>query len=250
MVRRTVAAVRPRKPTNDAEAICEAVSRPTMRFVPIKTVDDQGVLMLHRARELLIRQRTMTINALRAHLAEIGIVARQGAAGAKFLVELLKVGNEETLPEMVRTALLPLARQVEDLNAKVAELDKELARWHGESEVSRRLATIPGVGPITASAIAATVTDASVFGSGRELAAWLGLAPRQNSSGGRERLGRITKKGDPYIRRLLVVGALAAIRVHRRALKRGHGSRAFASGSLKSSPRSRWPTRWPGSSGL
>jgi transposase len=117
---------------------------------------------------------------------------------------------------MVRTALLPLARQVEDLNAKVAELDGELARWHGESEVSRRLATIPGVGPIMASAIAATVTDASVFGSGRELAAWLGLVPRQNSSGGRERLGRITKKGDSYIRRLLVVGALAAIRVHRR----------------------------------
>lgn len=200
----------------DAEAICEAVSRPTMRFVPIKSVDDQGVLMLHRARELLIRQRTMTINALRAHLAEIGIVAGKGAAGAKFLVGLLKDGTEETLPEMVRTALLPLAHQIEDLSAKIAELDAELARWHGESEISQRLATIPGVGPITASAIAATVTDASLFRSGRELAAWLGLVPRQNSSGGKERLGRITKKGDPYIRRLLVVGALAAIRVHRR----------------------------------
>lgn len=198
----------------DAEAICEAVTRPTMRFVPIKTVEQQSVLMAHRARELLIRQRTMTINALRAHLAELGIVARKGAAGSQLLMDMVE--EEAFVPEAVRCALLPLVRQVEDLDARIAGLDREIARWHRDSEVSQRLATIPGVGPITASAIAATISDASLFRSGRELAAWLGLVPRQNSSGGKERLGRITKKGDPYIRRLLVVGALSAIRVHRK----------------------------------
>ena len=198
----------------DAEAICEAVTRPTMRFVPIKTVEQQSVLMVHRARELLIRQRTMTINALRAHLAEIGIIARQGAAGAQLLMDL--VDEEAFVPDEVRHALRPLVRQVEALDNKVAELDREIARWHRKNEVSQRLATIPGVGPVTASAIAATVSNVSLFRSGRELSAWLGLVPRQNSSGGKERLGRITKKGDRYIRRLLVVGALSAIRMHRK----------------------------------
>ena len=200
----------------DAEAICEAVTRPTMRFVPIKTVEQQGVLMVHRARELLIRQRTMTINALRAHLAEIGIVARQGTAGAQFLMDLVDDDDGAFLPEAVRSALMPLVRQIEELDEQVTKLDQQIACSHRKSEVSLRLATIPGIGPVTASAIAATVTDASLFRSGRELSAWLGLVPRQNSSGGKERLGRITKKGDPYIRRLLVVGALSAIRVHRK----------------------------------
>jgi len=200
----------------DAEAICEAVTRPTMRFVPIKTVEQQSVLMVHRARELLIRQRTMTINALRAHLAEIGIVARQGMVGVNHLMDIVEEGEEAFVPDAVRSALLPLVRQIEDLDSKVAELDRQIASAHRKSEVSQRLATIPGVGPVTASAIAATVTDASLFRSGRELSAWLGLVPRQNSSCGKDRLGRITKKGDPYIRRLLVVGALSAIRVHRK----------------------------------
>jgi len=200
----------------DAEAICEAVTRPTMRFVPIKTIEQQSVLMAHRARELLIRQRTMTINALRAHLAELGIVARTGANGSQLLMDMVEEDEEAFVPDAVRSALLPLVRQIEDLDAEIAGLDQEIARCHRDSEVSQRLATIPGVGPITASAIAATISDASLFRSGRELAAWLGLVPRQNSSGGKDRLGRITKKGDPYIRRLLVVGALSAIRVHRK----------------------------------
>ncbi|MGF1543023.1 MAG: IS110 family transposase, partial [Parvularculaceae bacterium] len=176
----------------DAEAICEAVTRPTMRFVPIKTVEQQSVLMVHRARELLIRQRTMTINALRAHLAEIGIVARQGMVGVNHLMDIVEEGEEAFIPDAVRSALLPLVRQIEDLDSKVAELDRQIASAHRKSEVNQRLATIPGVGPVTASAIAATVTDASLFRSGRELSAWLGLVPRQNSSGGKDRLGRIT----------------------------------------------------------
>ena len=131
-------------------------------------------------------------------------------------MDMVDEEEEAFVPEAVRCALLPLVRQVEDLDARIAGLDREIARRHRDSEVSQRLATIPGVGPITASAVAATISDASLFRSGRELAAWLGLVPRQNSSGGKERLGRITKKGDPYIRRLLVVGALSAIRVHRK----------------------------------
>lgn len=208
---------RQKNDATDAEAICEAVTRPTMRFVPVKTVEQQSVLMAHRARELLIRQRTMTINALRAHLAELGIVARQGAVGSRLLMDMVDEDEEAFVPEAVRCALLPLVRQVEELDDKVAELDREIARWHRENEVSQRLATIPGVGPITASAIAATISDASLFRSGRELSAWLGLVPRQSSSGGKERLGRITKKGDPYIRRLQIVGALSATRVNRKA---------------------------------
>jgi transposase len=199
----------------DAEAICEAVTRPTMQFVPIKSEEQQGVLMLHRTRELMIRQRTMMINALRAHLAELGIIARQGNVGVKLLTDLVE-SEDDSLPAMVRTALLPLTRQLDAVDARIAALDREILSWHRSNEASRRLETIPGVGPITASAIVATITDASLFRSGRHLSAWLGLVPRQNSSGGKERLGRITKKGDPYIRRLLVVGALSALRVSRK----------------------------------
>lgn len=197
----------------DAEAICEAVTRPTMRFVPIKSEEQQGVLMLHRTRELMIRQRTMMVNALRAHLAELGIIARQGNIGVQLLINLVEEEEGDSLPLMVRTALLPLTSQLNEVEARISALDREILLWHRNNELSRRLETIPGVGPITASAIVATITDVSLFRSGRHLSAWLGLVPRQNSSGGKERLGSITKKGDRYIRRLLVVGALSALRV-------------------------------------
>lgn len=199
----------------DAEAICEAVTRPTMRFVPIKSKEQQSVLMLHRSRELLIRQRTMLVNALRGHLAEFGIITRQGAAGVRMLIEVVEDEERDLIPPLARTALLPLIEQLRDLHERIGEMDRQIHAWHRTNEVSRRLETIPGIGPVTASAIAATVTDISVFKSGRQLAAWLGLVPRQNSSGGRERLGRISKQGDPYIRRLLVVGAHAVLRFSR-----------------------------------
>ncbi len=201
----------------DAEAICEAVTRPSMRFVPIKSEEQQCVLMLHRTRELLVRQRTMMVNALRAHLAEIGIVARQGTVGANRLISLIEEGDdEELIPTCVRRALLPLACQLRQMEEKIRDLDRDIMSRHRASNASRRLATIPGIGPITASAITATITDISHFKSGRQRAACLGLVPRQNSSGGKDRLGRITKQGDPYIRRLLVIGALSALRVARR----------------------------------
>jgi transposase len=199
----------------DAEAICEAVTRPTMRFVPVKGEEQQGILMLHRTRELLIRQRTMLINALRGHLAEFGIVMAQGRAGVSTLVALVEDDEHDLIPAIAREALLAVVDQLRAAHERVAVIERKIFIWHRSNEQSRRLETIPGIGPITASAIAATITDASLFRSGRELAAWIGLVPRQNSSGGKERLGHISKKGDPYIRRLLVIGAHAVLRFAR-----------------------------------
>jgi transposase len=199
----------------DAEAICEAVTRPTMRFVPVKGEEQQGILVLHRTRELLIRQRTMLINALRAHLAEFGIVAAQGRAGVMTLTALVEDDEYELIPVIAREALLAVVDQLRDVHERVGMIERKILIWHRSNEQSQRLETIPGIGPITASALAATITDASLFRSGRELAAWIGLVPRQNSSGGKERLGHISKKGDPYLRRLLVVGAHAVLRFAR-----------------------------------
>lgn len=195
----------------DAEAICEAVTRPTMRFVPVKDVDQQSILMLHRARNLLVRQRTMLVNALRAHMAEFGIIAPQGLAHAEELVAV--IDNEQSpLPELARSILRMVVAQLKDTMVRTREIELQLAKWHRQSRVSQLLATIPGVGIMGASAIAATVTDPSLFRSGREFAAWLGMTPKQNSSGGKERLGRTSKRGDKYIRCLLVAGAVAILR--------------------------------------
>lgn len=201
----------------DAEAICEAVQRPTMRFVPVKSEEQQGVLMLHRARELLVRQRTMLINALRAHLAELGIAMRLGPLGVRDAVALIESTDRDVIPEIVRRALFPLCDQLRHVHSTIREMDREILEWHHSNALSQRLATIPGIGPVTASAIAATITEVSSFRSGRQLAAWIGLVPRQSSSGGKERLGRITRQGDPYIRRLLVIGATAVLRFSRKS---------------------------------
>jgi transposase len=195
----------------DAAAICEAVSRPSMRFVAIKTVDQQGVLMLHRARELLIGQRTQLGNALRGHLAEFGVIAAQGRVGLGELIRTVADGDAR-LPEAGRAALLSLVRQLSSVAEEIAVLERQLHARHRANEVSRRLEAIPGIGVIGASALAASVTDARAFKSGRGFAASIGLVPRQNSSGGNERLGAITKQGDRYLRRLLVTGAMAVIR--------------------------------------
>jgi transposase len=195
----------------DAEAICEAVTRPTMRFVPVKDADQQSVLMLHRARNLLVRQRTMLVNALRAHLAEFGVIAPQGLRHVEQLVEAIEE-KRINLPELARSILRLVAAQLNDTDAKVRQLEARLAQWHRNSRISKLLATVPGVGIMTASAIAATVVDPSFFKSGREFAAWLGMTPRQNSSGGKERLGRTSRRGDKYIRCMLVAGAVAILR--------------------------------------
>lgn len=200
----------------DAEAICEAVTRPTMRFVAVKSVEQQAVLMLHKSRDLMVRQRTMLINALRGHLAEYGIVTGLGAAG---VVASLKALHEEQdrFPAHARSALHGIAAQLRALASEIERLEAQILDWHRNDETSRRLATTPGIGPITASAIAAAVPDASLFRSGRQFAAWLGLTPRANSSGGKERLGGITKQGDGYLRRLLVVGSTAVMRMTRKS---------------------------------
>ncbi len=196
----------------DAAAICEAVTRPSMRFVASKGVEQQSVLMGHRTRELLVRQRTMVVNAMRAHMAEFGIVAPVGVPQVKKLLDIIADGDDARLPALARTCLESLARQFVSLHGEIVAAERRIHAWHRSNEVSRRLETIPGIGPITASALAASVSDPSVFKSGRELAAWIGLVPRQNSTGGKHRLGRISKQGDQYLRWLLVAGAMSVIR--------------------------------------
>jgi transposase len=199
----------------DAEAICDAVARPTMRFVAVKTVEQQAVLMLHKSRDLMVRKRTMLINALRGHLAEYGIVTGIGVGGLTAMLKALHERQEE-LPAHARSALHGLAAQLRALASKIDRLEAQILAWHRTDETSRLLATIPSIGTITASAISAAVPDASLFRSGRQFAAWLGLTPRANSSGGKERLSGITKQGDGYLRRLLVVGATAVMRMTRK----------------------------------
>ena len=196
----------------DAEAICEAVTRPTMRFVAVKSAEQQSVLMLHRTRELLVRQRTMLVNAIRAHMAEFGIVARVGLPQVKELLAIIADPDDARLPPLARTCLVGLARQFVSLHEEITAAEMRIHAWHSSSDISRRLETIPGIGPITATALAATITDPSVFKSGRELAAWIGLVPRQSSTGGKERMGRISKQGDHYLRWLLVAGSMTIIR--------------------------------------
>ena len=193
----------------DAAAICEAVRRPTMRFVPVKTADQQAAVLLHRGRERLVRQRTGLVNALRGHLAEFGVIAPQGLRNVGKLIAIVRDEGDARLPDLARQVLQVLAAQIEQLAAAVAAIEKQLMAWHKSNPVSQRLATIPGIGPIIATAIAATVTEPSGFRSGREFAAWLGLVPRQNSTGGKVRLGGISKRGNQYLRRLLINGASA-----------------------------------------
>jgi transposase len=192
----------------DAAAICEAVTRPSMRFVPVKGEAQQAALMLHRVRDLLVRQRTQLINAIRGHLAEFGIIEAQGPWN---LPRLLAGMEEANLPELARGLVRLLGGQLDEVERRIDETDARVMAWHKADPVSQRLATIPGIGPLAATAIAATVPDPAVFRSGREFAAWLGLVPRQNSTGGKTRLGRTSRMGDAYIRRLLVIGAQSAL---------------------------------------
>ena len=196
----------------DAEAICEAVRRPTMRFVQIKSAEQQGQLMQHRTRDLLMRQRTQLINALRAHLAELGIVAAQGREGIQELLAIVADHKDQRIPIDARASLMLLAAQLQAVQTVIGLIEKRIMAQHRSNEASKRLETIPGIGVIGATAIAATVADPSVFRSGRDFAAWIGLVPRQDSTGGKQKLGPISKQGDQYLRRILVVGAHAVLR--------------------------------------
>lgn len=215
----------------DAEAIAEAVTRPTMRFVAVKSVEQQAVLMLHKVRDLLVRQKTMLINALRAHLAEFGIIAVRGPGGINTVLDILHATQDE-LPRAAVQALNGLADQLHSVRIEIDKIETKIKDWHRANEVSQRLATIPGIGPITASAIVAAVPDATLFKSSRQFAAWLGLTPKSHSSGGKERLVGISKQGDGYIRRLLVLGATAVTRFTRQ----GHGIKIWASKLLDRKP--------------
>ena len=208
----------------DAAGICEAVTRPSMRSTGVRTLENQAALMHHKAREMLVAQRTQLINALRGHLAEIGVIAARGLKNARDL-GVIKAEGDETIPACVRAALAPLVRQLHVLDQEIACSDRTIAAMARGDERARRLMTIPGLGPVTASAMAASIQDVSTFSGPREFAAFLGLTPKQNSSGGKERLGRISKMGNRYLRTLLVVGAHAVLyhrKPHDDALRRRH----------------------------
>lgn len=197
----------------DAEAICEAVARPNMHFVPVKTDDQQAVLALHRARQGMVQARTAQANQIRGLLSEFGIVIPQGIGNiAKRLPDVLEDG-EISLPGMFRQLIQRLGDHLKELERQVGELEVQIQLWHRESEASRKLAEIPGIGPITASALVASVGNAKSFENGRQMAAWLGLVPRQHSSGGKPTLLGISKRGDIYLRTLLIHGARSVIRV-------------------------------------
>jgi len=180
----------------DAEAICEAVRRPSMRFVAMKSADQQAALLVHRGRERLVNERTTLVNALRAHLAEFGVIAPRGLRNVAGLIAIVHDHEDRRLPDVARQVLQVLAAQIEQLQVAIAKLEKQLLAWHASNSVSQRLVTIPGIGPIIATAIAATVVEPGSFRSGREFAAWVGLVPRQHSTGGKARLGGISKRGD------------------------------------------------------
>ncbi len=200
----------------DAEAIAEAVQRPTMRFAAIKSAEQQSLLVLHRTRELLVRQKTMLINAIRGHCGEFGLVVGAGAAKVSELIIVIKDSEDTRLPALARKALNFLAEQLKEKQTQIKALERKLNEWHTDNEDSKRLETIPGVGVITATALVATIGDVTQFRSARQLAAWLGLVPKQYSSGGKEKLGRISKRGDGYLRKLLVHGARASLGWSRR----------------------------------
>src|ERR1700723_2747700 len=217
----------------DAEAICEAVTRANMRFVATKTPEQQSCLMLHRTRHLFIRQQTAMINSIRAHLAEFGIVAPVGRKGVTELLHVVADANDKRLPEVGRAAVAALGTQLLSLKEQILAFDRMIMAWHRSNQTSRRLHYIPGVGPMLATALVASVADPKTFRSARNFSAWIGLVPKQHSSGGKERLGSISKQGDRYLRSLFVAGALAVIRY---AKIHGTGHRPWLTALLMRKP--------------
>lgn len=200
---------------NDARAICEAAARPDMRFVPVKSEEQQAALLLHTTRQLLIERRTALVNSLRAQLAEFGIIAAKGIAHARGLVKAVTDDANvliKELPDTVKGILRLIASQLRDTDRAITELEGKIRDWQAKSPQAQALSTVPGFGPLITAAIAATAPDPGVFRSGRDFAAWIGLVPKQRSSGGKERLGRISKQGNPYLRKLLVLAAATHLR--------------------------------------
>jgi transposase len=214
---------RSKNDANDAAAICEAVTRPSMRFVPTKSEQQQSALMLHRSRQLLVRQRTMLSNAIRGHMAELGVISAKGRNGTAELLKIIAKDEDDLISGVARLSLTVLARQYAAITIEIGTIEKQIHALHRSCEESRRLAEIPGVGPIVATALIAEVGDWTVFSSGRSLAAWIGLVPRQHSTGGKDRLGRISKQGNRHLRWLLVAGAMAVIRYARQHARNGYG---------------------------
>src|SRR6201982_1259093 len=206
---------RSKNDANDAAAICEAVTRPSMRFVPTKSEQQQSGLLLHRSRQLLVRQRTMLSNAIRGHMAELGVISAKGRNGTAELLKIVADENDDRIPAAARFCLDVLARQYAALGAEIGALETRIHAWHRSCAESRRLGELPGIGPIVATALVAEVGDWKAFSSGRNLAAWIGLVPKQHSTGGKQRLGGISKQGNRYLRWLLVTGAMAVIRYAR-----------------------------------
>ena len=215
----------------DAEAICEAVQRPTMRFVPVKSETQQAVLTLHRTRTMLTRQRVMISNAMRAFLLEFGIVLPIGKLGTSEVLKLAEGSSSGRLPELARAALLLFAEQYRLMMKQIKNLERLIGRWNQENRDSRRLSTIPGIGPITATALIATIGDVSKFKSGRQMAAWMGFVPQQHSSGGKTILGHISRRGNAYLRGLFFLGAMAILRS-----KANHGLTRWARRLKRSKP--------------
>src|ERR1700737_1534308 len=201
-----------RQKNDMAEAICEAVTRANMRFVPTKTPEQQTCLMLPRTRHLFIRQQTAVINSIRAQLAEFGIVAPVGRKGVAELLQIVADPSDQRVSEVARACLAALGTQLLNLKKQILEFDRMIMAWHRSNETSKRLHCIPGVGPMLATALVASVADPRTFRSGRNFSAWIGLVPKQHSRGGKGGLGRISKQGDRYLRSLFVAGALAVIR--------------------------------------
>jgi len=228
----------------DAEAICEAVTSANMRFVPTKTPEQQSCMMLHRTRHLFIRQQTAVINAIRAHLAEFGIVAPVGRTGVEQLLGVVADSHDKRLPNIARACIAALGAQLQMLKARILEFDRLIMAWHRSNQASKRLDELPGVGPALATALVASVVDPKAFRSGRDFSAWIGLVPKQNSSGGKDKLGSISKQGDRYLRSLFTIGALAVIRY-----AKIHGTKHAEDcwrASRRRLLRSRSPTRSPG----
>lgn len=203
----------------DAEAIFEAVTRPTMRFVPIKSPEEQAAGMVLKTRELFVRQRSQTANAMRAHMVELGIIAATGMPSIAKLIAILRDHEDGRLPSSARAALLEMAEQIERLTTRVEALDAKIVAAVKIDKTARRLMTIPGVGPIIAATVRATIQDTGVFRTGRDLRAGIGITPRANSSGGKERLGKISKQGNKQLRTLLIVGATSILKQARRGVK-------------------------------
>ena len=216
----------------DAEAICEAASRPTMRFVPVKTIEQQSLATLHRSRDLLVKNRTMLINALRGHLAEFGFIAAKGIGNLPELTKIVSEAPAEALPELARIALSGILDAIALINQQLAGIAKRLQAWHNKSAQSQRLEGIPGVGLIGATALCALVPDPKLFRNGRHFAAWIGITPRLDGTGGKTRLGRISKAGDGYLRRLFVLGATSLLRsLETRPRRLRFGFRGFFPGA-------------------